>query len=191
MVLDYVASNRKVDTEIMDHIARNAAVEEIALWRLAVDIQQRRIMADHEALDDLLTANAATADVRLYIVALRNLLRAVEFATEVFPEYGTQLRQAEQQFSQQVPDASAIRNILEHFDAYAKGIGRLHKKPDMGMPPAADYRFTSDGTVVNIALYRYSEQDNDFVVAVDVRLDTAVATAAALRMADDALNLVG
>lgn len=177
----------------MNEIARNAAAEEVALWRLAVDMQQRRIAADYEALDDLLAPNAATVDVRLYALALRNLHRAVEFAIEVFPEHGAQLHLTEQQFSRQVPDASVVRNILEHFDAYAKGTGNLintKKDPDMGFPPATSFRFTPGGTVVEITLYRYSDVRSDFAVAQRVRLDTAVATAAAMQMADDALILI-
>jgi hypothetical protein len=44
---------------------------------------------------------------------------------------------------------------------------------------------------MEISLYRYSDTDADFVIDRQVRLDTAAATAAALRMADDALNLIG
>lgn len=149
----------------MSDIERTIAVEEIRLWRLAVETQHRRILTDFHALDDLLAANVATADLRLYAVALRNLLRAVKFAIVAFPEHSSPLRQAEHRFSGNVPDASVIRDILEHFDDYAKGSGKLIKEGDMNLPPVTSFHFASASTKVSISLYRSSDEDGDFVIA--------------------------
>lgn len=82
--------------------ARNVAGDEVALWRLAVELQQQRIVSGFRAPADLLSATPAQADLRMYAVALRNLIRAVDLAARVYPEHRKQLQRARSRFGQQV-----------------------------------------------------------------------------------------
>jgi hypothetical protein len=92
-------------------------------------------------------------EVALFAVALRNLIRAVEWAAK---SHAPTLTTALKQFHQVIPNAVDVRNLLEHFDAYEQGRGRLQKLKRVtgrakGQPAIADYSFSfahTAGTVL-------------------------------------------
>lgn len=66
------------------------------------------------------------ADIQLFAVALRNLIRAVEFASKVGdPREAKAITAGLDRFKERVLHAVDIRDILEHFDEYERGTGKL------------------------------------------------------------------
>lgn len=62
-------------------------------------------------------------DLDLFALALRNLLRAVEEANK---ETGSAvLAKGLAEFNRKIPNAKDVRDILEHFDDYERGLGFL------------------------------------------------------------------
>jgi hypothetical protein len=65
-------------------------------------------------------------DTCLFAIALRNFLRAAELMQAVADErHARPLGDALRRFYESAPDVKDIRDVLEHFDAYAQGRGKL------------------------------------------------------------------
>lgn len=92
------------------------------LWATAMERQHRRLSES----DD--TQPGDLADALLYITCLRNTLRAAYFVDEVIGsgDQGFSIYWI-RDFERRCPNVIAARNMLEHFDEYAMGRGRLQK----------------------------------------------------------------
>lgn len=121
-------------------------------------------------------------------------MRAVDLAARVFPEHREQLHRARSRFDKHVHRACDVRDVLEHFDDYAQAegkrrMGHLIRDDDRGIPPIFGFQISPDGVVMTITIYR-EVGDDDISIAEELALDTRIATAAALALADDALKLL-
>ena len=68
-----------------------------------------------------------SVDAELYVIALRRFLRLAEWAAKA-PFATPELTAAVEHFKAQCPDAKALRDIIEHFDEYTVGAGRLQRE---------------------------------------------------------------
>jgi hypothetical protein len=102
----------------------------VVVWRHAVDVQALRLLTTGTGMPD--GPVTKQADSYLFAMALRNLLRAVELVRNtVAPERRVTIEIAQEAFRLEFPKAIAQRDVLEHFDDYLQGMGKLQK----GKPP--------------------------------------------------------
>lgn len=112
------------------------AVSEGWWWLRTVALCARRIQQGHDP--------ERQVDARLFIVALHLLVRAADMETAAIgQDKAARLRQACQRFEKRVPGLSGARNVLMHFDEYARGRGRMQQDDDD--PAAAARRFWQFG----------------------------------------------
>jgi hypothetical protein len=144
-------------------------------WWVGIKLQAERISVLPIGADE-------DAEVWFFAVALRNLLRAVELAQRSTgkPEIAAAL----EHFNSVVPDAKEVRDLLEHFDDYALGIGKKQR---------ADARRAVDEAAVYVKSYsltlgRTSGSDRITMHIGGFMLDSALAVQAADRLANETLN---
>jgi hypothetical protein len=102
----------------------NEAMGQVGLWSHAVQIQAIRILTDGTGMPDGMVTRQM--DSYLFAVALRNLLRAASLLRTAAPSAACSgIDLALNAFNQTVPRAVEVRDVLEHFDDYARGAGRL------------------------------------------------------------------
>lgn len=100
----------------------SVALREGWLWGQAV----HRLAASIERSE--LSDVPAQVDAMLLAVAFRNVYRAAEWASRtVSPAGQGLLRRALEQVDRELPDAKDVRDMLEHFDEYEAGKGRLQQ----------------------------------------------------------------
>jgi len=88
-------------------------------WRRAVELKVVRLASAHVAFDQGVESD-------LFLMAVRNLVRACEAFQD-----DHRVRKALDAFSTAAPDVTQARDLLEHFDVYDRGIGRLQKAGPM------------------------------------------------------------
>lgn len=133
--------------------AKNA----IEQWLRAVDLQHERANAPFPAaLAGAVAGQSVSAvalesevykrqvDIELYLVALRRLRRAAEFAVRYVPG-GRALNAASRDFDRCVPYAITLRNVTEHFDDYQVGRGKARRPGEVGFVTVYTLDNTSDG----------------------------------------------
>lgn len=92
------------------------ALSEANAWKDAMLLCAARMQADRYE----------QTDARLFLMALRLLLRAQKMASDAvagLPSAAAQLRQARRQFDRACPGAKDARDMIEHFAEYAEGRG--------------------------------------------------------------------
>ena len=95
----------------------------VFLWATAVERQGSR------SLDHKQPSTYRLVDAMLFAAALRNLLRAVDYARSRGPKpTKLQITAALARFEQRVPNAIRVRDALEHFDEYDQGVGDHQKR---------------------------------------------------------------
>lgn len=147
----------------IDAIKRN-----LLIWAYAVDLSLKRLTADEaEAID-------RQTDARFLAVAIRNVLRGATWAYNVIGgEPRKMVLAALTQFDNALPDAVDVRDILEHFDAYAQGRGERQKDNSMRNP---------------LEYYVRYEKQYALVLADSHHLDAQTGAAAAMTLADSVLD---
>ena len=120
----------------------------LATWMFAVEAQGKRVLEPEP--QELQEANAY-----LFIVALRQLLRCIDWAITNADTHGDgsrskALRAAFANFDAAVPNAKDVRDIIEHFDDYERGRGDLQKKGE----PALILMYEDDGSSFQLTLMR-------------------------------------
>ena len=88
----------------------------LKLWLAAVELQKTRVEQKGSTSQHL--------DAHFFAIALRNLLRAVDMAATYCPEV---VKTGLSRFNEAVPSAKNIRDVLEHFDDYDIGKGKLQR----------------------------------------------------------------
>lgn len=102
-------------------LARMAIETEISAWVEGLHLQRTRVLASASG------SWARQLDAHFFAVVLQNLLRAVGMGSQYRPEA---VRRAMDRFDEAVPHVKDVRNVLEHFDEYRRGTGRLQTKGD-------------------------------------------------------------
>lgn len=81
-------------------------------------------LADRALASDSATTVEHIGDAALLALALRNVVRAAEMARELVNDVErSKVDEALAAFAAVIPGAGDARNVLEHFDAYAAGVG--------------------------------------------------------------------
>ena len=102
----------------------NEAMAHVLTWRHAVDVQALRVLADDTGMPD--GPMTRQVDCYLFTFSLRNLRRSVELVRKVAPRSAwSGIDKALNAFDGIAPDTLDLRGVLEHFDAYATGEGKL------------------------------------------------------------------
>jgi hypothetical protein len=107
------------DWRLVDH-GVDVALAHAWHWAVAARAQLRRVV-EQPGTDEQIP------DAFLLIVAIRNVLRAADFAFRSFSteQARAQLAEALGEFDVAVPGAKQTRDVLEHFDDYSQGRGDL------------------------------------------------------------------
>lgn len=113
------------------------AVSEGQWWMWTAELCARRIREGRDPDRQI--------DTRQFIMALRQLLYAAEMekreVQHLDPAVLQALGEARQHFDQSVPGLTDARNVLVHFDEYARGEGKLqHKLRKQGVDAATAAR---------------------------------------------------
>ena len=133
-------------TQALPRITVGEAASHLLLWRHAVQLQAIRILTPSTGMPD--GPFSRQVDCYMFAVAVRNVRRGGELLRQVAPaRCGSAIDIATNAFDARVPHAVDLRDVLDHFDAYALGKGRL-QDPN-GFLPVAWYE--DDGKT-----YRYS-----------------------------------
>ncbi|MEV0677173.1 HAD-IA family hydrolase [Actinosynnema sp. NPDC050436] len=129
----------------------NDAVQHTLQWAATVEQQARRIQDNTTPSQISIQQN----DANLLILALRNVIRAAKFAQSRTRDPGLRERisTALANFNVALPNAVAIRDVLEHFDDYSMGAGRQQRTGAISTDSpfqSAHFERSSDGYVVNL-----------------------------------------
>lgn len=136
----------------LDDLLEGAAIHDyVALWDKGTWLQAVRALG----LPDNVDADVVEIEVHLFVVALRNLVRAVAWGSGHAYRTGDRktaslLDRAINTFDNTITGLVDVRDIHEHFDAYERGNGTL------GFPPHLPrwWEYDEHNTVVNVAGYR-------------------------------------
>lgn len=144
----------------MDSLERATIAGKIGFWALAADIQRDRV------LDRSAGAFTNQLDATLLALAIRNVVRAAEWARGVVPARAEAALSA---FDVRVPNATDVRDLLEHFDEYERGKGKLQKS----------------GAVRNYNIF-YSRNEDEYLLhlADGIELDVQSSVHAVHELAD-------
>jgi hypothetical protein len=140
----------------------------IVEWSRAIDMQMRRVVTSKSFED-------REVDSKLFAIALRNLLRAVEWGIKEADrardgERSKGLRAALNEFNAAIPHAVQVRDLLDHFDGFVLG-----KSPHE--PQSSNRWYSWNGTTAGIHIGGYE-------------LDVVAATKAVSRLATKAGSLL-
>lgn len=113
-----------------------AAEHHLLIWTLAVGSQRDRVAESRPITD-------TEVESYLYVLALRNLLRVARLAATFDPQAS---EAAVQEFEATIPAAIHIRDVLEHFDEYEAGIGRLQENGAIHALASVSVQRRSTGT---------------------------------------------
>ena len=97
---------------------------QVVEWHYAMSVQIHRI---ENAPEGILTIQAE-ADLHFFLVALSNLLKSINLVGRVAaPRVRQKITSGVETFHQEIPGSVNLRNVLEHYDSYLTGDGRLQK----------------------------------------------------------------
>lgn len=114
------------------------ALREAWLWGQAV----HRLVEAIEASSDNL---ASQVDAMLLAVAYRNVYRGANMAARHLPrDRANRLRAAMREADKLTPGAKSVRDMLEHFDEYETGAGRLQRPVDAKGKRRLDEKLASE-----------------------------------------------
>ncbi|HZT66043.1 MAG TPA: hypothetical protein VFA11_09675 [Acidimicrobiales bacterium] len=140
----------------------------LGAWHHGVARQAERVHAATNGVERFV-------DAYLFVIALRQVLRGAQAmlrATSSGGQTDKPLREALATFKGAVGDATKIRDVLTHFDAYHEGAGNLQKAGKMG------------------PLEIHSERGHEtyWLVVSGFRVEIGAAALAASDLVDEALN---
>jgi hypothetical protein len=107
------------ETKRDEDLQRHLDAGHLMFWWGAMDLEADRTLGTEAGPQ---AKAEAEVDATLFTIALRNVIRAAELCRAHAPDV---VDAALATFREQVPDVDKIRNIVEHFDAYERGEGRL------------------------------------------------------------------
>jgi hypothetical protein len=171
----------------------------MAKWRLATERQLARIEQDRATVSDAMRrealvpkGTAATGawkelnvDVHFLLIAVRHIVRLAQRIRDMAKEEAPtavrdELIAALSRFNSQHLEAKMMRDLLEHFDAYAEGAGDLRTRldqDDLAWGPA-------DGTLADL------RQGGLLLLKGGLQLNVQDVGQGALDLADDVVNAI-
>lgn len=153
--------------EVPERVLRQMDGEQIAIWWRAVEVQGKRAL-DVQSVTNL----DARIEFYLFAIALRQLLRAVNFCR---PHEPAAIEAAIATFDSAVPHCVNLRDVIEHFDDYELGIGKLQRQRVLLKVPSDWFEHDGTSTIFHLP---------------PLHLDVAEALAAAEHLADAAMDAV-
>ncbi|WP_345514686.1 hypothetical protein [Phytohabitans houttuyneae] len=130
-------------------------VSGLLAWSMAALTCTQRLLADHQ------TRPQRSADALLLMLSLRNLVRAADWVANTVQGSPQEVarRQAVADFRHRLPDVVNARDVLEHFDDYATGQGRIQQRAARDGRVPATYALAvaiEDGApVIGVGPYRF------------------------------------
>lgn len=95
---------------------------QVIKWHYAMSVQNYRIVEGTDALNGM----QREVDLHFFLIALVNFVAFVKATAKlVSPEARSTIWSGIEAFDSEVPDAGNLRDILEHYDEYIRGKGRL------------------------------------------------------------------
>jgi hypothetical protein len=129
----------------------NEAVAYLGVWCHAVEVQAIRIFAEGNGMPD--GPMTRQTDSYLFAIALRNLLRAAALLRNAAPKSAwSSIDRALNEFERKVPHAVDLRDVLDHFDDYARGKGELQKTRGGASEPNEWYERANDTYRLSLGL---------------------------------------
>lgn len=149
-----------------DHL-RPVALDHLDLWRVAIESQGSRTVGGTQG-------RTRHADAILFVIALRQLVRAARLAqlSCVADEPRDCIARAIALFDESAPGVCVARDMLVHFDEYEQGTGRHHLPDDPEGPDRFEVRLVG--------------RDPDRLRIGDVTISICAATNAARALFDAA-----
>lgn len=161
----------------------SVATAHLGVWHRAVQLQADRI------LDASSPPVARQTDAYMFVQALRQVLRASDLMKRALDgDSRSELVEAAiAEFNNAVPRAKDARDVLDHFDDYARGVGSL-SHPGIRDAKKREAR-SSAQTASEYTIYYERGSDDHYVLHVgDIAIDVALAREAASRLAEAALG---
>ena len=110
------------------------ALASVLEWRHAVDVQAIRVLTPGATASGFSGPVTKQADAYLFVIALRNLIRGVRLVRATVDVDRRSIVDAGlAAFDAEITNAVSLRDVLEHFDEYLQGQGRL-QRPRPGIP---------------------------------------------------------
>ena len=142
----------------------------VARWQAGLELQDKRIRNSSDPLHTQI-------DLDLYVLTLRNLIRAVEHAENSTDS--VEIRKAREDFKKAVPGWLNVRDFVEHFDEYSQGIGKLQKKGKAivyGPYYAEEERYDTSGVLTSKNYYLSFGEGNQVDILTTTREACKLAT---------------
>lgn len=146
----------------------------VSRWLKALELEDERIRSASEQLHQQI-------DSDIYALVLRNLVRAVEYASKL--DNRSEIQNALIAFKSAVPGWLNVRDFLEHFDEYAQDNGKLQKKGNAiayGPFYAEEEKCDSNGVLISKNYYLSFGEGN--------QIDISTVTSEARALADVAIS---
>jgi hypothetical protein len=144
-------STESADQSVLFPLSSAEALAYLIAWTSTAHTETSRL------LDPALGSSAAALASRqleapLFVFALRQVLRAAELVQRcATPAQAASIDEALDTFRADVPALVHMRDVLEHFDDYATGEGKLQKTLSRPLVPANHF-LEWDGATVKIYL---------------------------------------
>lgn len=136
------------------HNLHAVAMSEANAWRRAVDLCAVRIWS---------SGPDQQVDARLFLLALRQFMKAAQMASEAVQGSADEqpLASARDQFSRALPGVKPACDVIEHFREYARGVGDLQQRgprssrQDDPIAAARDWHLGYDPETDRVVLSQY------------------------------------
>ena len=150
---------------------------QLTIWMHAVQIESSRILGD--GVMGYTGPLTRKIDACLFVVALRNVLRAAEMVrTEIRRPLKREATTAINEVTDVMPDAVKVRDVLMHFDKYAVGRGDIEREANSSAPFESVHEMDRAAHVLRIRVAPGVE------LTVDVKSATVAATRLNARLSD-------
>jgi len=157
------------------------AMAQVVKWRYAMSVQHYRIVNGTNVLGGM----QREFDLHFFLIALTNFVAFVKLTGKlVNPERRNKIWQGIRAFESAVPDSGNLRDVLEHYDEYMRGTGKLQtsEKKLAGTHHGAGQRArilvsrSGDSHTITVSVPGVADFSVDIEAAVDAsnRLESAV-----------------
>lgn len=136
-------------------------------WARATDMQAERVLGP-------VGGGNKQADALLFCLSLNNLIRAAGLAVQLKVPLADEVLDS---FLGSFPDAKSVRDIIEHFDDYELGIGKLQNSAPS--PSGSVFSFSQEHPSGSYRIHLFS---------LGVSLDVRAARGAARTLAQEILS---